>query len=60
MQLGADGIVTALHANDKVDGRMRDLKAPGELLLPVLLCDSLPQSDEQTLALMINGKKTMN
>lgn len=42
MQLGADGTVTALHANDKVDVRMRDLEGPREPSLPVLLCDSLP------------------
>lgn len=28
MQLGADGIIYAHPANDKVDGRMRDLKGP--------------------------------
>lgn len=60
MQLGADGIVSALPVNDKVDGRMRDLRGPREPSLPVLLCNSLPDWDEQTLALMINSKKTEN
>lgn len=60
MQLGADGIVTALHANDKVNGRMRDLEGPREPSLPALLCNSLPNWDEQTLALMINSQKTAN